>query len=185
MGRTLTFFFSEIIVICLISFAFAAPIPGTSSSSLIGSDLGLYRSKEGFQIHAGSTDWIHTLSQSHSQYIKTIYRSPRANKGVQAALTVRVDQLKGKKTSVKKYVKRWRSDYLRFGFDILSAKKVKVNGNTGFLFDLVNKTSSKQLRQVVFVKNRHAVILTCRDHRRTFRQTVKTCNQIVKNFSWL
>ena len=166
------------------SISLAAPIPATSSSSFLKTSLGMFRSHHGFSIHAGNTSWLHTPPPKGNKYIQTIYKAPIHHKGVQAALTVRVDKLH-RESSVKGYMKKWIKEYPRLGFTILNSQKVRVKKNTGFLLDLVNKKSNKQLRQVVFVKGYLAIILTCRDHKATFNSTVKSCNQIIKNFQWL
>ena len=163
---------------------FAAPYPATSSSVLLDLNKQFYLSKDGFSIHAQNTDWLHLKPKNKDHHIATVYRAPRTAFGAQAALTVRVDKLR-KKLSVKRYVKKWKKDYPRLGFDILSARKIKVGKKKGFLIDLYSQSTARQMRQVVFLKNKTAVILTCRDHKKNFRTTVKTCNQIIRNFHWL
>jgi hypothetical protein len=36
----------------------------------------------------------------------------------------------------------------------------------------------------VFLKNKNAVIMTCRDRVATFQTSLKACNQIIKTFVW-
>lgn len=163
--------------------AFAAPIPATSSSALIHSPAGVFRSPLGFSLHAGPTTWVQSAPPQQMQQLATLYKSPILNKGVQAALTVRVDQLKDSAT-LKTYVKTWMKDYPRFGFDVLAAKPIRVEGQNGFLLDVINRDAAKQLRQVVFLKDRVAVILTCRDHRDNFEKSVSSCNDIIRTFKW-
>jgi len=180
--RTVNLFVSILIVLWN-GALFAAPHPATSSSAFIDSENGTFRSQFGFTISAGKTNWIHSKVSPTTPQIVTSYRAPLTQHGVQARLTVRVDKLK-KRTSLKKYVKRWKKEYPRFGFNILNAKKVKVAGKRGFLLDLLNKEGQKQLRQVVFLKHKTAVILTCRDHPDSFRKTVNHCNNIMRSFHW-
>lgn len=161
----------------------AAPIPATSSSFVISSHLGKFISNHGFSIHADKTDWIHSPPPEDNPYIATLYRSPKTDMGVQSALTVRIDHLE-KRQSLKRYVKRWMKDYPRFGFEILKARPVKINSQRAFILDMVNRQTKKQLRQVVFLKKKKAVILTCRGHYKSFRDTVGTCNDIISNFRW-
>lgn len=161
----------------------AAPAPGTSSSSLIGADQGLFMSEHGFSIHAGRTTWIQTPPPKDIPSLTTLYRSPRTTLGVQPSLTVRVDRLK-KETPLKLYVKQWMKDYPRLGLEVLASKSVKVNGQEGYVVDVINREVAKQIRQVVFLKERTAVVLTCRDHRDSFDKTLQTCNEIIRNFQW-
>lgn len=173
-----------LVIIFTLSDAHSAPIPGTSSSEFVQSEAGLFRSKHKFTIHANRTQWELSSSEDDSPYLEALFLAPDQGHPVQASLSVRVDQL-ARKISLKTYMKRWIKDYPRLGFDILSAQKVRVNQQVGFLLDLTNRDNDRQLRQVVFLKERTAVILTCRDHRMTFKQTVKSCNHIIRNFSWM
>lgn len=171
-------------VLCLSSAStLAAPIPATSSSTLIAPELGRFISPLGFTLSAGRSTWTQDEPPRGIDSIATIYKGPVTAEGIQAALTVRVDQF-SRKTSLKSYIHKWSKDYPRFGFDILASKPVKVNDQTGYLLDLVNKETEKQIRQVVFLKDRRAVIFTCRDHIRSFSDNLRSCNEIIRTFSW-
>lgn len=160
----------------------AAPIPLTSTSPLVSEKKGIFRSPLGFSLHAANTEWEQIAPPQDNPFIATIYRASD-NEGVQAALTVRVDKLNAP-MSLESYAKKWLKDYPRFGFEILVSKKVRVGPQIGFLLDLVNRENGKQLRQVLFLHDKNAVTLTCRDDLKTFRTTVKACNQIVRTFRW-
>lgn len=185
MKKTISWLLGLVVLLMQNGAILAAPIPGTSSSALVSSHKGLFRSSKGFLIHAGDTAWEHLDGPKGNPFIATMYRAPDVPPhGVQASLTLRVDDL-DKKSRLQDYVKQWKRDYPRFGFDILDARNVKLKAGNGFLIDIVNKETEKQLRQVVFLKDATAVILTCRDHRDTFAQTVRACNEIIRNFRWL
>jgi len=160
----------------------SAPLPLTSSSLFISNQPGLFRSSLGFSLHTGTTKWVQVPTPPNTPYIEAVYRAP-GDENVQAALTVRVDPLL-KNESLDDYSKRWLKDYPRFGFDILAAKKVRVEREVAFLLDLVNRENSKQLRQLVFIKNKRAVTLTCRDDSSGFATTLKSCNEIIRSFRW-
>lgn len=177
-------FFASLLLSLVTLVSIAAPIPATSSSSFLSSDVGMFRSPLGFEIHSKNTTWIQQTTPEHNSYIKAVYTSPETASGKSpATLTVRVDPL-SKAKSATEYIKRWLSEYPRLGFNILGSQKIRVQKNLGFLIDLSEPQSKKQLRQIVFVKNNLAVILTCRDYSETFRDSVKSCNQIAKNFQW-
>ena len=161
----------------------AAPHPGTSSSFLLGIEKGRFISKHGFLINSSDTGWIHKSTPRGIENIETIYASPEESDGLQASLTVRVDDLSDI-SSASQYMKKWMNDYPRFGFDILASRKVKVNGNIAQMVDLIHAESERQLRQVIFVKNQKAVIFTCRDSKMTFLKAMKSCNEIVRSFRW-
>ncbi|MES2856389.1 MAG: hypothetical protein V4692_11030 [Bdellovibrionota bacterium] len=156
----------------------AAPIPGSTSSKLVSPQLGLFRSAKGFEINAGGSGWAHVAPPKDGKFVATMYDAPGS-----AALTVRIDELK-KDTTLDAYVQKWMKAYPRYGFDVIGSKPFAQNGSKGFVLDLVNRDSKKQLRQVLFLKEKKAVILTCRDDQTKFRDSLKGCNQIIKTFAW-
>ncbi|MCB0378575.1 MAG: hypothetical protein KDD33_08795 [Bdellovibrionales bacterium] len=163
--------------------AFAAPVPGTSSSALTKPKLGIYKSKFGFEIMAKNSDWIQTQPPKKTKFVETVFRSPEVKNNTRATLTVRVDRLK-KKTSLKKYVKRWVKEYPKYGYDVLGSKKFNSGGKQGYVVDLVNNKKKRQLRQVIYFKKDTAVLMTCRDHSASFKGSLRECNSIIKNFRW-
>lgn len=165
------------------SWASAAPHPATSSSSLIAADKGMFWSKLGFAVNAGSSSWIHDEAPRGTEGIATLYRAPSTSNGVQATLTVRTDEL-NRGRSFRSEWKLWTKDFRRLGFDILATRGINIAGQSGYLLDLIHQESEKQLRQVVFVKDQRLVVLTCRDHKSSFQETVKSCNEIVRTFRW-
>jgi hypothetical protein len=164
--------------------AMAAPIPGTSSSPLVSAQPGLFYSSRGFRIDAAQTAWVQSRPPKSIPSLVTVYRAPVAANGQQPALSVRVDDLR-QPQSLKSYVKKWMKDYSRFGFEVLTAKPIKIGVSQAFLLDIVSRETQKQLRQVVFVKEKTAVTLTCRDGRDSFAKTVQDCNEIMRTFQWV
>jgi hypothetical protein len=165
------------------AFALAAPIPSTSSSTLVSQKPGLFYSTHGFRIDAANTAWIQSAPPKKIPSLVTVYKAPVPIDGQQPALTVRVDELRHP-LALKAYVKKWMQDYSRFGFDVLTAKPVKVGDSSAFLLDILSRETKKQLRQVVLMREKTAVILTCRDQRESFAKTVQDCNQIIRTFQW-
>jgi hypothetical protein len=163
--------------------AHAAPFPGTGSSPLVSGKPGLFHSPKGFRMHSAQTEWIQSAPPKDIPSLVTVYKSPLQKNGQQPALSVRVDDLR-RQQSLKNYVRKWMQDYTRFGFDVLTAKQIKIGDNAAFLLDIVSRETQKQLRQVVFLKNKTAVTFTCRDHRDSFAKTVQDCNSIMRTFEW-
>ncbi|MGZ3723272.1 MAG: hypothetical protein ACXVA9_10095 [Bdellovibrionales bacterium] len=168
----------------MVSTTWAAPFPGTSSSPLVSEKPGAFYSTKGFRINSAQTAWIQSAPPKHIPSLVTVYKSPSPFNGQQPALTVRVDDMRHTQP-LKTYVKKWMKDYTRFGFEVLTAKPIKIGENQAFLLDIVSRETQKQLRQVVFVREKTAVILTCRDGRDSFAKTVQDCNEIVKTFEWV
>lgn len=166
------------------STAIAAPHPGTATSTLVSPTLGVYRSPLGFQLGAGNSGWTQSEAPNDGKYIATIYKSPlKPSNGDASSLTVRVDKI-NKNISLDKYVQRWMKEYPKYGFDVLGSTPFSQNKEKGYVLDLINRDNGKQLRQVVFLKKQRAVILTCRDQASTFKDSLKSCNQIIRTFSW-
>ncbi len=166
--------------------AHAAPMPATSTSKLVAPQLGLFRSPLGFEINAGDSGWIHSQGPKESKFVQTVYRSPEkagGEKAARASLTVRVDKLE-KTVPMSKYVARWQKEYPKYGFDVLGSKPFNQGKLDGYVLDLLNRDSQKQIRQVVFMKKTAAVILTCRDDAASFKDSLKNCNQIIRTFDW-
>jgi len=88
------------------------------------------------------------------------------------------------KTSLKRYVKRWIKEYPKYGYDVLGSKAFKAGKKKGYVIDLINTRKKRQLRQVIYLKKKTAVLMTCRDHADSFSNSLKECNNIVKNFRW-
>lgn len=172
-----------VVVTTIGALANAAPFPGTSTSTLVSQKPGIFYSTKGFRVDAASTAWIQTAPPKKIPSLVTVYRAPIPVDGQQPTLTIRVDDLRHPQT-IRNYVKQWMQDYSRFGFDVLTAKPIKINEASAFLLDIVSRETKKQLRQVVFLRHKTAVILTCRDQRETFNKTVQDCNQIIKSFQW-
>ncbi|MEZ0392553.1 MAG: hypothetical protein ACAH59_10070 [Pseudobdellovibrionaceae bacterium] len=161
------------------SAAFAAPMPGTGSSLLVAPEMGLFWKRQGFQLKAGTTGWQLAAPQGEDDE-QVRYLKPNSSTG---SLAVRTEILKAD-LSLENYTKRWMKDYSNYGFEVLGTQPFFQNGSKGLVVDLLHKKSNQQLRQVLFVKNKKAVVLTCRDTQKFFSQTILSCNQISKSFEW-
>jgi len=163
----------------------AAPHPGTATSALVAPQLGVYRSPLGFQVDAGHSGWTQAQAPADNKFIATMYKAPvkAGAKGDTASLTVRVDQL-NKEMTLDKYVQRWMKEYPKYGFDVIGSLPFAQNKDKGYVLDLINRDSGRQLRQVVFLKRNKAVILTCRDQTADFKESLKNCNHIIRTFQW-
>jgi hypothetical protein len=163
---------------------FSAPMPLTSSSYYFSVKKGLFRSEKGFLIHAEDSSWAQVPAPQQHPYIEVVYAPINVQGTSQASLTVRSDTLK-KGVPLETYAKSWQQDYVRFGFDILSAQPVRVGVENAFLVDLVHADQKQQLRQVLFLRGNHVVTTTCKDSTAQFSESLKNCNAIVRNFKWV
>ena len=172
-----TLILSAALIIAYTQSTHAAPIPGTATSKLVSPEIGLYHSPAGFQMNAGKTGWAQVAPPAGNKFIATMYRSRTTTatgdmitrdlasgktvvtgKNVSitkptASLTVRVDDL-DREIAIDKYIQKWMKEYPRYGFDVMGSKPFVQNKQKGYVLDLVNRDQGKQLRQVVFVKQK-------------------------------
>ncbi len=161
------------------SLLYAAPHPGMGSSLLVSPEKGLFWKRQGFSLQAGASGW-ELASPSDEDNTKVRYLRPAS---ASASLAVQIENLKTELT-LENYAKKWMRDYVSYGFDVLGTQAFAQNNAKGLVVDLVHKQSDQQLRQILFLKNKRVVILTCRDQQKTFAQTLVGCNQISKSFEW-
>lgn len=134
-------------------------------------------------MNAGKSEWILSEPPAELPSVVTVFKSPENHHGVQPVLTVRVDEL-ARKMDLKTYAKQWLKDYSLLGFNILKTKTLKVNSFPAFAMEVEEARGQKKLRQIVFLKDQTAVVMTCRDLKESFKKTVKDCNKIFRSFEW-
>jgi len=163
----------------------ASPMPGMGSSVLVSPEKGFFFASKGFTLAAPST-WKFEKSPENREGLTeqdefaVIYSYPTIPT---LRLSLKTDSLKTNMT-VEAYAKKWMKDYTSYGFDVLGAKTFTSNQTKGLVVDLLQRKQGTQLRQVIFVKNKTAVTLTCLDQQKTFNAHIQTCNEIVRTFSW-
>jgi hypothetical protein len=164
----------------------ASPIPAMGSSALASASSGYLFNVKGFSLVSKSTNW--RLQQTESapntspknSDISVRFQNPHSN----GFLSVRTESL-AQPTNIEFYAKRWIHDYAFYGFDILGAKEFSQGNARGYVIDLLHSKKNKQLRQVVFLKEKTAVVLTCTEDKNHFQAALGSCNSIVKTFRWL
>lgn len=139
----------------------------------------------GFKITEAGTDWEETPPPPESSSILHLFRSKVDEKNTHATLTVRVDSLEKSDKDLKDFYKRWIKEYPKFGYNVLGTKTFHLDGRSAYVIDLISSASSKQARQVISENNRKVVILSCLDEKDRFNKSLSSCNQIIKNFSWV
>lgn len=154
-------------------------MPGTGTSLLVAPEQGLFWKRQGFQLKTGTTGWQLAAPQADDE-TQVRYLKPDSFSG---SLAVKTEMLKAD-LSLESYAKRWMKDYSSYGFEVLGTQAFTQNGSKGLVVDLLHQKSDHQLRQVLFLKNKKAVVLTCRDGRKEFEKTLKDCNQISRSFEW-
>lgn len=146
---------------------------------------GLYVSNEGFEINPQKTEWIKSSTPNElKNKVEALFRIRDEKASVQPTFTVRIDKDTPYK-SLKEYSQKWLKSYGQFGLEVLGHQYFKNSKDQqGFVVDIANSTSQKKLRQVIFFKNSKAVILTCMDQKDSFKVALKSCNDLIKAFSW-
>lgn len=165
----------------------AAPAPGAGSSVLVSPLAGLFYSARGFTLSAPA-EWtidskfkdLENNDSTNANEIEIAYLNPRLPN---SRVSVKTNTLKSE-LSLEAYAKKWMKDYSSYGFDVLGAKTFFSNSAKGLVVDLVHRKQGQQLRQVIFLKKKTAVTLTCLDKIENFDASLTTCNQILKTFAW-
>ncbi|MBC7370405.1 MAG: hypothetical protein H7326_02505 [Bdellovibrionaceae bacterium] len=160
----------------------AAPHPATSTSTLMDPQLGHYFQSQGFNLKTAGTDWLPT-PQNNESIFESVRLTPKGLMESSASMSVRTDSL-NKQATLESYAKKWMRDYPSYGFEVLGAKSFAMAGGPGLVVDMIQKSRSKQLRQVILQKGQRVAILTCLDNQSSFQKTLTACNQLVKNFEW-
>lgn len=142
-----------------------------------------YISTEGFSLNFKEGNWLRTEAPGNIQNkMDVLFRS--ALKESQSTLSVRVDYDENSK-SLKDYVSKWLKTYSSFKMDVLGHKYFKTeNQETGFVVD-IKSNPEKRTRQVIFFRGSKAVVLTCTDAHKRFSETLKSCNDVIRTFTWV
>jgi len=173
-------------LLCLLPVqSLASPVPAMGSSALVSPSKGFMYNLKGFKLTKGQTNWSLQAADlkadpKNNHEISIRYQSPISN----GFLAVKTETL-ATATNVEFYAKKWIRDYSYYGFDILGARSFTQGNARGYVVDIFHPKKAKQMRQVVFLKDRTAVILTCADDKAQFQLTLTNCNNILKTFSWL
>ncbi|PIS09753.1 MAG: hypothetical protein COT73_13000 [Bdellovibrio sp. CG10_big_fil_rev_8_21_14_0_10_47_8] len=174
------------------SVGYASPMPATGSSALVAPQNGLFLAIRGFELKTEKTNWIFATpktvkfqnqdSDNKEPWTDLELRMIKPDVAT-ASFFVKTDVLKAD-LSLENYAKRWMKDYPQYGFEILGTRAFSQNSTRGLLIDLFHRKSNEQVRQVLFLKDRQAVIMTCKDTKTSFNKTLSDCNQVVKSFAW-
>lgn len=162
---------------------FAAPHPVTSTSVLTDPENGLFFHGFGFRLKNLGSDWKPTVPGTSPNF-NVVRFEPRQDGSVNGPeLSIRTDRLQEDK-SLESYSRRWIRDYASYGFDVLGTKPLQMGGGKALLIDLVQKNKNKQLRQVIFEKDRRIAVMTCLDQSERFEKSLESCNRIIRQFEW-
>lgn len=180
--------FLSLLVLIGASLSEASPIPGANSSLLSRPQSGLFWRAQGFVLPTEGTSWMiepTETSEKPEKEAQSILTSLAYNlKSRPAArFTVNVETLKTSAT-LEAYSKKWAKEYYQYGFDLVGSKPFKLNSAAGVVYDLKSRTRPIQLRQVIFVKNKTAVTLTCSDEIKHFNSSFPECDKLFHQFRW-
>lgn len=162
--------------------ALSAPYPGTSSSVLADPAKGVFFHGFGFRMNNLEPTW-HAVPSVGESIFESVRFEPRAT-DTKATVSIRMDRLADKAT-LETYARKWMRDYPMYGFEVLGTKTLGLGGGRALLVDMVQKTKSKQIRQVIMQKDERVAILTCLDEKDRFSSTLHTCNRMIRGFQWV
>jgi hypothetical protein len=165
------------------STSFAAPHPATSTSVLTDPAKGLFFHGFGFRLKSLGGDWKPTVPGTTSNFNVVRFEPREDSSGAAPELSIRTDRLQEDK-SLESYSRRWIRDYASYGFDVLGTRPLQMGGGKALLIDLVQKTKNRQLRQVIFEKDRRIAVMTCLDQTDRFDKALESCNRMIRQFEW-
>jgi hypothetical protein len=156
----------------------AAPAPGVTSI-LKPTSKGIAFNLKGFYLHPGKSGWLLKENSQEKGEISVRFQ-PLQGSG---SLAVRTETLK-QATSLESYSKKWLKEYSSYGFDLLGSKPFTQDDTRSLVIDLFHKKTQQQVRQVILVKDKTSVVMTCSENVQKFSQTLKVCNSIIRTFQW-
>lgn len=181
LTQTFQLFFALVATLSLLSVkTFASPVPALGSSALSNPSKAFMFHLKGFSLNPSLANWKLSKSESSGE-ISADFANAKNSSG---SFSVKTETL-ANTTNVEHYSKRWIRDYAFFGFEVLGARPFNQGMARGYVIDLFHKKQNKQVRQVVFLKDKTSVILTCTDDESKFKDTLNSCNSAVKTFEWL
>lgn len=154
----------------------AAPYPGMGSAQFADSKKGLFSLHQNFTISTEGTTWTFANTQENGYR----FQDPASK----ASLSVKKDSL-SPQINMKTYTKKWMRDYSGYGFEILSAKNMRLNSSEALVIDLLSRSKGQQIRQVIARQQNDIAIMTCVDQKESFQNSIKSCNKIIQNFKWI
>jgi hypothetical protein len=159
---------------------FAAPIPGISSL-LKAPSKGISFDLKGFYLHPAQTGWeLKGDTTPEKGEISVRFLAPQGT----GMLSVKTETLKNSAT-LESYSKKWIKEYSSYGFDLLGSKPFIQSGTKSLVIDLFHKKTQQQVRQVILLKDKTSVIMTCSENIQKFEKALKACNSIIRTFRWL
>lgn len=163
--------------------ALAAPHPVTATSALTDPAKGLFFHGFGFRLKSLGGDWKPTVPGTASNFNVVRFEPRQSADEGGPELSIRTDRLQEDK-SLEAYSRRWIRDYASYGFDVLGTKPLQMGGGKALLIDLVQKNKNRQLRQVIFEKDRRIAVMTCLDQSERFEKALESCNRMIRQFEW-
>jgi hypothetical protein len=177
------------LILSFIPAAWSSPHPATGSSLLLKADQKFFNHSL-FTLNSEGTQWVSTSHPTEDIYkfipkINPSNNQAQNKKSVseQASMSVRSHKINAK-YNLESYAKSWVKEYSQYGFDVLGSRPFEQVGFNGLVIDLIHKKKSKQLRQVLFEKDKQVVVFTCTDEMTSFSQSIQSCNQIIQSFRW-
>jgi len=158
----------------------AAPFPGMGSSKLTSKSGIIQIHQKGFQISTPQPIWSILPNETDlKNEINFNFLKEKTN----ATFSLKTETLNSP-LSLEVYSKKWIREYASFGFDLLGTKPYIQNQAKALVIDLFHKNLNKKIRQVIFIKEKISVIMTCTDQTENFEKTLPECNSIFRTFQW-
>lgn len=155
-----------------------AIFPGTAGSILSKPEAGIFMTPLGFQlVQSDNTRW---KIQSYLPEEKKVSWQ-KSNSSATASLVS--EEIKTELT-IEKYARRWTKNFFAYGFDVLGIQDYTINNQKVAIVDLIHRQEPKQVRQVLFLKDKKLAILSCSGDKDKFVEVLQDCNSLAQGFYW-
>lgn len=172
----------------------ATPAPAMGSSLLVSGERNFFLSQQGFRLdlkgqawQSATEDWntlLYSLQADPKPEAKKFNYQKELKGGKTLHLSMQVYDL-GKAMTLESYGKQWMKDYALLGFDLLGTRTFQQGSQRGLVMDLFEKNKKLHSRQVVFLKAKRSVLLSCYGQNLDFNRDLAECNEAIKSFQWI
>lgn len=173
--------FDHLIVVFVLSLlfsiqAFSSVAPGMAGSIISQFKSGIFMTPQGFQV---------VLPENASWEIQPIVDKKFSwlKKNTQATASLVSEDIKSD-LAIEQFARRWTKNFMSYGFEILGMQDVKINQQPSVIIDLLHRKEPKQVRQILFLKEKKLVVITCSDEKAQFQNSLNDCNLLAQGFYW-
>jgi hypothetical protein len=172
-----------ILVFVLTVLTFAPPSRAAKRATQPPKPENLFRFPESrLEVSLRDPKWFFVPPVEQKPEVVALFRGPINKEGFQPTISIRKDIRAQGFKSVERYARRWLKSFPQFGYDVFHKKRYQHRGQESYIIDALDTHRRVQIRQILFLQNPNALILTCTDKSDSFEKTLRVCNEVIA--SW-